>query len=102
MLDAPSCSVLELEDGTLVPLISEPSSGCDLDAREIRGEDGLPRMRIDVVTLFPGWFDWFTRAAPRANALALGHELDFVDLRASTPLKAGRWTTRPTGAGPAW
>jgi 16S rRNA processing protein RimM len=35
VLDAPSCSVLELEDGTLVPLISDAIARVDLDAREI-------------------------------------------------------------------
>jgi 16S rRNA processing protein RimM len=36
ILDAPSCSVLELDDGTLVPLISDAVERVDLDAREIR------------------------------------------------------------------
>jgi 16S rRNA processing protein RimM len=35
ILDAPSCSVLELEDGTLVPLISDAIQRVDLEAREI-------------------------------------------------------------------
>ena len=36
VLDAPSCSVLELDDGTLVPFISDAIERVDLDAREIR------------------------------------------------------------------
>jgi 16S rRNA processing protein RimM len=36
VVDAPSCSVLELEDGTLVPFISDAIEQVDLDAREIR------------------------------------------------------------------
>ena len=34
-----------------------------------------------------------------ANALNLGHELSFVDLRASTPLKAGQVDDTPYGGG---
>ena len=33
------------------------------------------------------------------NALALGHELDFVDLRETTPLKAGQVDDTPYGGG---
>ena len=36
LVDVPSCSVLELEDGTLVPLVSDAIEAVDLDAREIR------------------------------------------------------------------
>ena len=36
ILDEPSCSVLELEDGTLIPLIADAIEHIDLDAREIR------------------------------------------------------------------
>ena len=35
VIDAPSCSVLELEDGTLVPFIGDAIDRIDLDAREI-------------------------------------------------------------------
>ena len=35
ILDAPSCSVLELEDGTLIPLISDAVERVDTEAREI-------------------------------------------------------------------
>jgi tRNA (guanine37-N1)-methyltransferase len=56
-------------------------------------------MRIDVVTLFPAWFDWFRQQRHVANALAMGHELDFVDLRASTPLRAGQVDDTPYGGG---
>jgi tRNA (guanine37-N1)-methyltransferase len=56
-------------------------------------------MRIDVFTLFPGWFDWFTGQRHVRNALELGHELDFVDLRATTPLKAGQVDDTPYGGG---
>jgi 16S rRNA processing protein RimM len=35
VVDAPSCSVLELEDGTLVPFVSDAIERVDLDSREI-------------------------------------------------------------------
>lgn len=36
ILDEPSCSVLELDDGTLIPFISDAIQQVDLEAREIR------------------------------------------------------------------
>ena len=56
-------------------------------------------MKIDVMTLFPHWFEWFRTQRHVANALALGHELDFVDLRETTPLKAGQVDDTPYGGG---
>ena len=35
VVDAPSCSVLELEDGTLVPFVSDAIERVDVDAGEI-------------------------------------------------------------------
>lgn len=35
IIDGPSCSVLELEDGRLVPLVADAIERIDLDAREI-------------------------------------------------------------------
>jgi tRNA (guanine37-N1)-methyltransferase len=56
-------------------------------------------VRIDVFTLFPGWFDWFKTQRHVANALALGHTLECVDYRATTPLKAGQVDDTPFGGG---
>jgi tRNA (guanine37-N1)-methyltransferase len=56
-------------------------------------------MRIDVVTLFPDWFDWFKTQRHVTNALQLGHELQLVDLRETTPLKAGQVDDTPYGGG---
>jgi tRNA (guanine37-N1)-methyltransferase len=56
-------------------------------------------VKIDVVTLFPSWFGWFTDQRHVTNALALGHELECVDLRASTPLGAGQVDDTPYGGG---
>jgi tRNA (guanine37-N1)-methyltransferase len=56
-------------------------------------------LNIDVVTLFPVWFDWFKTQRHVTNALERGHELSFVDLRATTPLKAGQIDDTPYGGG---
>ena len=56
-------------------------------------------MRADVFTLFPGWFDWFRGQRHVANALALGHAVETVDYRATTPLKAGQVDDTPFGGG---
>ena len=56
-------------------------------------------MRIDVFTLFPSWFDWFAGQRHVANALGLGHSLEAVDLRATTPLNAGQVDDTPYGGG---
>ena len=56
-------------------------------------------MNIDVFTLFPHWFDWFTEQRHVRNALELGHELDFVDMRATTPIANNRVDDTPYGGG---
>ena len=56
-------------------------------------------MKIDVFTLFPGWFDWFREQRHIRNALALGNDFEAIDLRASTPLTAGQVDDTPYGGG---
>ena len=56
-------------------------------------------MRIDVVTLFPDWFEWFRGQRHVANALAAGHELRALDLREHTPLSGGQVDDTPFGGG---
>jgi len=56
-------------------------------------------VKIDVFTLFPQWFEWFHSQRHVTNALALGHELEFLDLRGSTPLGAGQVDDTPYGGG---
>ena len=56
-------------------------------------------VRIDVFTLFPHWFDWFRTQRHVTNAAALGHTLETVDYRPSTPLKSGRVDDVPFGGG---
>ena len=43
-------------------------------------------MQLDVVTLFPQWFGWFSEQRHVANALAAGNELRALDLREHTRL----------------
>jgi tRNA (guanine37-N1)-methyltransferase len=56
-------------------------------------------MKVTVFTLFPSWFDWFREQRHVRNALALGHALELVDLRSTTPLKAGQVDDTPYGGG---
>jgi tRNA (guanine37-N1)-methyltransferase len=56
-------------------------------------------VNADVLTLFPQWFDWFRTQRHVENALALGHAVDAVDLRETTPLKWGQVDDTPFGGG---
>jgi tRNA (guanine37-N1)-methyltransferase len=56
-------------------------------------------VKADVFTLFPHWFDWFRTQRHVENALALGHSVEAVDFRASTPLKWGQVDDTPFGGG---
>jgi tRNA (guanine37-N1)-methyltransferase len=56
-------------------------------------------VKADVFTLFPQWFDWFRTQRHVENALALGHSVDTVDFRASTPLNWGQVDDAPFGGG---
>jgi tRNA (guanine37-N1)-methyltransferase len=56
-------------------------------------------VRIDVFTLFPEWFGWFAGQRHVRNAIAGGLELDLVDIRATTPLRAGQVDDTPYGGG---
>jgi tRNA (guanine37-N1)-methyltransferase len=56
-------------------------------------------LEIDVFTLFPDAFTWFERQRHVANALALGHDLDYLNYRDHTPLSAGQVDDTPFGGG---
>ncbi len=56
-------------------------------------------MEIDVFTLFPESFAWFTGQRHVANALARGHRLSCVNYREHTPLSAGQVDDTPFGGG---
>jgi tRNA (guanine37-N1)-methyltransferase len=59
-------------------------------------------MRIDVFTLFPEWFEWFSTQRHVSNALAAGHALGYVSYRDHTPLNAGQVDDTPFGGGRGW
>jgi tRNA (guanine37-N1)-methyltransferase len=56
-------------------------------------------MEVDVFTLFPEAFDWFTSQRHVRNALAHGHRLGYVNYRDHTPLSAGQVDDTPFGGG---
>jgi tRNA (guanine37-N1)-methyltransferase len=56
-------------------------------------------MQLDVVTLFPQWFEWFRAQRHVANALAHGHELRALDPRPFSPLSGGQVDDMPFGGG---
>src|SRR5919107_834769 len=56
-------------------------------------------MQLDVVTLFPEWFEWFRAQRHVANALAAGHEVRTFQLRDHTPLSGGQVDDTPFGGG---
>jgi tRNA (guanine37-N1)-methyltransferase len=56
-------------------------------------------VQIDVFTLFAESFDWFCRQRHILNASAVGHRLCPVDLRRTTPLRAGQVDDSPYGGG---
>lgn len=56
-------------------------------------------MEIDVFTLFPEWFQWFTAQRHVRNALAAGTSLRCVNFREHTPLSGGQVDDMPFGGG---
>jgi tRNA (guanine37-N1)-methyltransferase len=56
-------------------------------------------MEIDVFTLFPQWFEWFSEQRHIANVLAAGSRIETLDLRAHTPLSGGQVDDTPFGGG---
>jgi tRNA (guanine37-N1)-methyltransferase len=56
-------------------------------------------VNIDVLTLFPDWFDWFREQRHVRNAVEGGLRFEAVDMRATTPLGAGKVDDTPYGGG---
>ncbi|HEX4109136.1 MAG TPA: tRNA (guanosine(37)-N1)-methyltransferase TrmD, partial [Solirubrobacteraceae bacterium] len=56
-------------------------------------------LEIDIFTLFPEWFEWFSRQRHVANLLGAGLQLECVNPRESTPLSAGQVDDTPFGGG---
>jgi tRNA (guanine37-N1)-methyltransferase len=56
-------------------------------------------MQIDVFTLFPEWFEWFTEQRHMKNLAGVDTSLTTVDLRATTPIANNRVDDSPYGGG---
>ncbi len=56
-------------------------------------------MEIDVFTLFPEWFGWFSEQRHVRNASALGTSLRYVNFREHTQLSGGQVDDAPFGGG---
>ena len=56
-------------------------------------------MQLDVVTLFPEWFEWFRGQRHVANAIAAGNEVRTLNPREHTPLSGGQVDDTPFGGG---
>ena len=56
-------------------------------------------MQLDVVTLFPEWFEWFRTQRHVANAMGLGSEVRCLNPRDHTPLSGGQVDDTPFGGG---
>ena len=56
-------------------------------------------MKLDVFTLFPEAFEWFSSQRPVRNAVQSGSELRFYNYRDTTPLGAGQVDDAPYGGG---
>ena len=56
-------------------------------------------MKLDVVTLFPDWFEWFRGQRHVANALAAGTTMTLINPRDHTPLGGGQVDDSPFGGG---
>jgi tRNA (guanine37-N1)-methyltransferase len=56
-------------------------------------------VEIDVFTLFPEWFEWFTSQRHVGNAVAAGSHLQCLNFRDHTPLSGGQVDDTPFGGG---
>jgi len=56
-------------------------------------------LKLDVVTLFPDWFEWFRGQRHVSNALAAGSTLTMINPRDHTPLGGGQVDDSPFGGG---
>jgi tRNA (guanine37-N1)-methyltransferase len=56
-------------------------------------------MQLDVFTLFPEWFNWFSGQRHINNAQRRGHDLRLFNYRDTTPLPHGQVDDTPYGGG---
>jgi tRNA (guanine37-N1)-methyltransferase len=56
-------------------------------------------VRLDIFTLFPEAFEWFSDQRHVQNAIREGHELRLLNYRDTSPLSAGQVDDAPYGGG---
>ena len=108
LLALPSCECLEVRALRRGARPARPARA----RRDPRGRRRAPRgstsisrflgeadVKIDVVTLFPAWFEWFRAQRHVANALAAGSTLTTINPRDHTPLSGGQVDDAPFGGG---
>ena len=105
-MPGPANDNLELDDGTLVPMIEDairsidPAGGPRASQPGLhRLTDTLPRMRLDVFTQVPHAFGWLTEQKPLATVLGTELDLRLFNYRDTTPLRAGQVDDSPYGGG---
>jgi tRNA (guanine37-N1)-methyltransferase len=59
----------------------------------------MSAMQIDVFTLFPEWFEWFGQQRHVRNLAKLGTRIEYLDMRATTPIANNRVDDTPYGGG---
>ena len=106
VLPGPANDNLELDDGTLVPMIEDAIAGDRHGERRRASQPGLhqltdtlARMRLDVFTQVPHAFGWLTEQKPLATVLGTELELRLFNYRDTTPLRAGQVDDSPYGGG---
>ena len=118
MIELPSCEALEvIREGAsqplLMPMVKDAVRRVERRRAAHRRQHRVPRTgageagagaragRVEDRRLhpLPELVEWFSRPAPRRNALAAGSRLEFLDIRAHTPLSAGQVDDTPFGGG---
>ncbi len=56
-------------------------------------------MNVDIFTLFPEWFEWFSEQRHVRNVLGSGSRIGCVNYREHTPLSGGQVDDTPFGGG---
>ncbi len=80
--------------------VGECASRRDSAPPERRSRDHFTLMRsLDVLTLFPGWFDWVRDERHVGNAVAGGLDLGVHDMRPHSPLPHHAMDDTPYGGG---
>src|ERR1019366_4215260 len=78
----------------------DPHGRCRRPADRRRSAlSGGGAVKLDVVTLFPDWFDWFRGQRHVANALGAGSTLTLINPRDHTSLGGGQVDDAPFGGG---